>query len=70
MEPYIEFVKAVATPVTLIVIAFIFRRGIATKDDLAASERRMGEKIEDLRKDLSADIAEVRKDMAAELAGV
>ena len=64
MEPYIEFAKAVATPVALIAIAFIFRRGIATKDDLAESERRTGEKIEGVRRDLSADINEVRKDLS------
>lgn len=68
MEPYIEFAKAVATPVALIAIAFIFRRGIATKDDLAESERRTVEKIEGVRRDLSADITEVRKGLSAELA--
>lgn len=70
MEPYIEFAEAVATPVVLIAIAFIFRRGIATKDDLAESERRTGEKIESVRNDLSKEIGEVRKDLSAEIGEV
>lgn len=62
MDQWIEMLKVAATPVALIVIGIIFRRGLATKDDVHASERRSGEKIDELRRDMNAEFGNIRKE--------
>lgn len=63
MDQWIEMLKVATTPVALIVIGIIFRRGPATKDDVHASERRSGEKIDELRRDMNAEFGHIRKEL-------